>query len=225
MTGRARTERGLRVASQALVCAAAVIAFGADRTMASERQHGAHVHGVGQLNVAVEGDEVALELISPGADIVGFEHAPASDEDRSAVAEAAAALGRGAALFVFPSAAACHLEEAEVESSLLKSQHDDHDHDDHEKHGHGEDDGHDHGDHEEHGHDDHDDHDHDEHEGHDHGEADDDEPHAEFHAHYHFHCDNPARLSHIDVKLFERFPSMRELEVQAISPEARAQGN
>lgn len=44
------------------------------------------------------------------------------------------------------------------------------------------------------------------------------EKHSEFHARYRFRCARPDRLLHLDVKLFERFPGMRELEVQAISP-------
>ena len=115
-------------------------ALAAGSSIASEREHGAHVHGVGQMNVAVEGDGVEIEITAPGADIVGFEHKPETGADRQALADAVAKLKDGAVLFVFPAKARCKLEEAEVESGLME---DDHEHDKkhrHEKeHGHGHD--------------------------------------------------------------------------------------
>ena len=157
--------------------------------LAAEGEHGAHVHGVGQLNLVVEGSVVEIELISPGANIVGFEHEAESPEDRAAVTEAVAILEDGASLFAFPTAAGCRLGEADVESGLIES--------DHAEHESGEE--------------------HAEHEGEDHAEHEDEE-HAEFHARYHFDCDDPNVLSHVDVKLFDRFPATKELDVQAVSP-------
>jgi len=100
---------------------------------AAEREHAAHLHGVGTLNVAIEGDEVEIELIAPGADIVGFEHAPETAADKAAVDNAVAALKNGAGLFAFPPGAGCRQEGAEVESALL-----DDGHSDDEEHVHGE---------------------------------------------------------------------------------------
>ena len=79
----------------------------------------AHVHGSGQLNVAIEGDTVSLELSAPADDIVGFEHPATSPEDKAAVTKAVALLRDGAALFIFPAAAGCRLEKARVETGLL----------------------------------------------------------------------------------------------------------
>ena len=100
---------------------------------ASERK--AHQHGVGELNLAVEGKAVEIELAAPGADIVGFEHEARTDAQKRAVSKAAKALRDGAALFVFPAAANCVLHEAEVESPLLEDRHGHKDHD--HKHGDG----------------------------------------------------------------------------------------
>ena len=104
----------------ALRCSAAALLLAASGSVAwaAERQHGAHEHGVGQLNVAVEGEEVEIELVAPGADIVGFEHEAESDADKAAIAEATEVLADGNALFIFPAEAECKLEEAEVESGL-----------------------------------------------------------------------------------------------------------
>ncbi len=150
---------------------------------AAEGEHAAHVHGVGKLNVAVDGQAVEIELIAPGADIVGFEHAPETAEDKAAVEGAAATLKDGEGLFAFPPSAECRLEEAEVESPLL---------------------------------------DHDGEKAHEHGEAHEGDGHAEFQAHYHFVCRQPDRLTHVDIRVFERFRAAQELEVQLISP--RGQG-
>ena len=69
-----------------------------------------HQHGVGQLNVAIQGDHVEIELETPGADIVGFEHPPRTAEQKKAVQNAARTLRNGSAIFVFPAAARCKLE-------------------------------------------------------------------------------------------------------------------
>ena len=38
------------------------------------RHHDAHVHGIGKLNVAFDGNNLIIELTSPAVNIVGFEH-------------------------------------------------------------------------------------------------------------------------------------------------------
>ncbi|MFW5824485.1 MAG: ZrgA family zinc uptake protein [Marinobacter sp.] len=47
----------------------------------------AHVHGVAQLQLAIEGNTVELILRSPAANLVGFEHAPKNREQEQALAE------------------------------------------------------------------------------------------------------------------------------------------
>ena len=49
------------------------------------RQLSAHEHGVGSLDIAIDGDVIAMAFRAPGADIVGFEYKAESDEDRAAV--------------------------------------------------------------------------------------------------------------------------------------------
>lgn len=46
------------------------------------RALGAHVHGIGELNVAIDGEALLVELISPAMDLVGFEHAPRTEAQR-----------------------------------------------------------------------------------------------------------------------------------------------
>jgi len=89
-------------------------------------QSAPHVHGTGTLNLAIEGNTLILELVAPASDIVGFEHPPASSNDRQAVLNAAQTLKDGELLFRLPNEAGCDLKEAEVETGLLQG--DDHSH-------------------------------------------------------------------------------------------------
>jgi Protein of unknown function (DUF2796) len=50
---------------------------------AAEKRHAhSHVHGSAEMNIAVEGKNVAVEFRSPGEAIIGFEHEAKSDADR-----------------------------------------------------------------------------------------------------------------------------------------------
>ena len=50
------------------------------------------------------------------------------------------------------------------------------------------------------------------------GEHAEEEVHSEFHAHYRFRCADPAKLKAMEVKLFESFGGMEEIEVGAVLP-------
>ncbi len=52
----------------------------------------AHVHGAGHLNLAVDKQQVRMQLRVSAEDIVGFEHAPKNDQQRQALATAKEAL-------------------------------------------------------------------------------------------------------------------------------------
>ena len=90
--------------------------------------HAAHVHGVSHLNLVLEGQELLLDLTSPAANIVGFEHKPATEQQRTTLRQAAAELRRGGELFRLPEAAECRFSGAEVRSTLLVALLEDHDH-------------------------------------------------------------------------------------------------
>lgn len=158
------------------------------------RQADAHEHGVGQLNIAFDGQQIALELHAPGADIVGFEYAAESAQDRAAVDAAVATLAKPLELFALPAAAGCSVVQA---SAGLESE------EDHDEHGDDKD-----------AHDDHadDGHKNDEHE--DHAE---DAGHTEFHAEYLLKCADATKVIEITFAYFEAFPNALEVEVQLIS--------
>ncbi|MGB9166953.1 MAG: DUF2796 domain-containing protein [Rhodomicrobium sp.] len=71
------------------------------------RQLGAHVHGHGRLNIAIEDRTVSIELEAPGADIVGFEHEAATRAQSAAIEKAKATLASGLSLFTPAAAAGC----------------------------------------------------------------------------------------------------------------------
>ena len=179
----------------------------ASPALASEtvRQLDSHEHGVGELNIAIEGGSVVMEFHAPGADIVGFEYKPKSAEDRSAIDAAVAVLARPLELFVVPAAAECSI----VRASAQLEQDDDHDdHEDHASHD-------DHDEHEEHANHDHG-HD-DEHAEHGHEEHASEEAHSEFHAEYALACSNIDGMNEIKFAYFDSFENARELEVQIVS--------
>ncbi|EGQ8308462.1 DUF2796 domain-containing protein [Vibrio parahaemolyticus] len=162
------------------------------------RQHSAHVHGHVEFNIAQDGSDLLLEITAPGADVVGFEHAPENAEQEKTLQHAVATLEDSNALFAINPQAQCEIEEVHVEHTL-GGQHEEHEHHDHEGH-----------DHDEHAHHDHDKHDHDSHEGHDHSEHSD---HGEFTVQYRFHCAQVGELSHIQTDWFNQFPSTESVNV------------
>jgi len=88
------------------------------------RELGAHEHGHGTLNIAIEGPKVTMELEAPGADIVGFEHAAKSRKEKAVVEEAVTQLKSPLALFTLPASAACRVTEAKVEVEKAGHDHD-----------------------------------------------------------------------------------------------------
>ncbi|MGV6848199.1 MAG: zinc uptake protein ZrgA [Marinibacterium sp.] len=169
----------------------------ANTAIASEtRQLGAHEHGVGALDIAIDGKTVALEFHAPGADIVGFEYAAKSAHDRATIDQAVATLARPLDLFVLPGAAQCSV--AEARAALESDDHADHDGDDHGDEDHGGD-----------MHGDHGDANHDEHEAH--------AGHSEFHAEYMLTCANPGAISNMTFAYFDTFENARELKVQIVT--------
>jgi hypothetical protein len=78
-----------------------------------------HEHGTARLDVALEGHTLALDLDSPGMNLVGFEHAPGTDADRAAIAKAREQLATPVQLFSLPPAAKCSATHQELISSLF----------------------------------------------------------------------------------------------------------
>lgn len=219
-------------------------------TMAqTERDLDSHVHGAASLNVAIVESSVFIELNTPWNNLVGFEHAPQTDEQRASVETALAQLNDPAQVLSFDGGG-CTIDEVMVESSMSGDEHGDEHHDDHgdehhDEHGeeHHDDHNDDHGD--EH-HDDHadaDSHDHDDKHEDEHAHADshddehgDEHDHAESHDHdehaedthttvmvsYSFGCTSLGDLNAINLSLFSVWSGFEELDVQLIGDNGQA---
>ena len=176
-----------------------------------------HVHGVVELGVVVEGGTVAVSLNAPLSDVVGFEHAPESDEQLELVREAAAALSDADAMFGLADSANCRISDISIDGPPYVMEHlaedhpaaadGDHDHDDaHDSRGAGST----HDEHaESHGHDEHS-----EPDGHGH---DDSEQHAEVNANYEWVCGNPSALDSLALRFAEGFAGVETIEIQILT--------
>ena len=161
------------------------------------RELGPHVHGHGTLDVAVEGSKVSMSLEAPGMDIVGFEHAAGSADQKSAVEKGTAALSAPLTLFKIPASAGCKVTDAKV---AIEAEHEheeseeDHDHDAKEGADHAKDD-------------------HDEHEGH--------AGHNQFHGTYALECAKPAEITSIAFDYFKSFAGAQGLTVNVVTAKAQ----
>jgi len=169
-------------------------------------EHGAHEHGVGRMDVAVEKNSVDIDLDSPAVNFIGFEHEPGDAKERATLDKAVDDLKHGDGLMTFTPAAQCTQMRVRVSSPLLGAGEDA----GHEGHDHEGDADHHHDDEEAaHGHDHHEDGDSDEHE-HD---------HADINVTWEVTCAHPEKLREIDFSgLFRRFTGTHSLRVQAALP-------
>jgi hypothetical protein len=161
------------------------------------RHHKAHEHGVAHMNVAFEGYDLYIEFISPAANIVGFEHHPRTEEQKSTVKKAVQMLKAGEMLFDFSPGAEGRLVTSSVNTDIEDYSEEVHPHEqdesrkvaEHEKHRRHE-------------------------EPH---EADEYKRHSEFKSEYHIICKHPDKLAHIDVMMFGIFPGIERIEVQLLT--------
>ena len=167
------------------------LAAGSAAARDGHRELGAHEHGHGTFNVAIDGKTVAIELIAPGADIVGFEHAPKTDEQKAKLAAAKAALEKIETVLELPGAAGCKVTKADVEAPHADEKA--------AKGGHGH--GHDHSKKA--------------------GEDDDGEAHSEFHATYELTCSAPDALGQLKFAYFDSFKGAEELDVTVVTPKGQ----
>lgn len=161
--------------------------------VAEMRHHESHVHGQATVNIAISDRDVHIELESPAANIVGFEHSPQNHEQEQALQLAEKQLREANTLFTFNKKADCQLKSAKVTNNMEGEHHSDNHHD-------------------EEGHED----------GHQHAGEHDEAQHSEFHALYHFECSQPEKLQTINIMLFESFHGFEKLDVQLLSPKGQS---
>lgn len=174
--------------------AAALLAFSFGAQAAGEhREHGAHQHGHGNLELAIEKTVVSINLTIPGDDIVGFEHPPSNNKQKAAIETAKKTLADALTLFGIPKDAACKVEETNVHTHGYKA-------------------GEDHGDHK---------HDAPKTDAKDakaaKGDEKQDHKHGSFHAKYKLDCAKPSAITALNFKFFATFPRSQALDIVAVS--------
>lgn len=155
---------------------------------------GAHEHGVGALNIAVEGEALEIELAGPADNFLGFEHAPSNEAERERARNVLASLRQPEQLFKLPAAAGCEPVSSEVHSDLFEALEEAEQHKAESDHEHS-------------------------HEAHDHHAEDEANPpaHQDIAVHYSFQCDNSDALDQVELTLFKLFPNTERLLVQSVS--------
>ena len=170
------------------------------------RQHGAHEHGHGTLDIVVEGEDLVVELRIPAVNVVGFEHAPRNDSERDAVRQALVPFRDAASVLVPSAEAKCEIEKVEAGIAGWDQKENGH-RDAEERH-----------ENERRGHED------DEHDAHareEHASEFDAEAHSELHAAYHFRCHAPERLTRIDAGLFDHLQDAEEIDIRVVTATAQ----
>ncbi len=156
----------------------------------THREHGAHEHGHGVLEVVTEGAELVIALRIPAVNAVGFEHAPSTEQQHRRIEEKIARFRLGERLFVASGAADCRLVSADAELAGMPVEHGEaHDDGEHEKDAHSS-------------------------EAHDKHAK---ETHFELHAEYRFRCASPARLEAIEVGVFDVLDGVEEIEARVVT--------
>lgn len=89
-----------------------------DEAKPHSRHHDAHAHGVAQLNIAIDNNTLMIELTSPAANIIGFEHKIESDAEEKAYDLAIQQLTQPASLFIANSEALCAITDIDINSSF-----------------------------------------------------------------------------------------------------------
>ena len=148
----------------------------------------AHVHGLSELAIVMEGEKLGIELTSPVMNLVGFEHKASSPKEILAIEYAAAMLRQQETFFLFSGGRCNHVETSIDLPGLIES-------DDHEQ-------GHQQGSTE---------HKHDDEYKKEHKEHAQKNNHRDVVANYKYRCENIAQLSSIAVDFFETFPGIHKM--------------
>jgi hypothetical protein len=171
---------------KAAVFSIAVASFDVHAGMPPEQNAslGAHVHGLSELKIAAEGNPLAIQLISPAMNLVGFERIASTSKEIAAVENAALILHQHDVFFLLSGADCKHINTSIDLSKLIdaddhKDVHQSDSNDDEQKHGH--------------------------------KEHDQNESHSEVIANYEYRCKTVAPLSSVTVALFEAFRGIHKI--------------
>jgi len=157
------------------------------------RQQEAHLHGLVEMTLAIEGNTIELNLESPAANIVGFEHPASTREQHASVTRAKMILDMPQQLLTFIGTP-CQSIAQEIDLSAVLKPAETH----HKEEAHSE-----HQEHTDEGHEDH-------------------ETHSEISARYRFHCTQGTKLTAINVLLFDLFPRIETVHAAWVTDSNQA---
>ena len=86
---------------------------------ATQAHQGAHVHGRIQLGVALDGQQLVIDIDTPLDSLLGFEHAPSTAPQKKLAAEWAERLRTTGSLVRLPAQARCTLLGAELNAPVM----------------------------------------------------------------------------------------------------------
>jgi len=89
--------------------------------IAPAREPGAHVHGVATLQIAIDKSTMTLWFESPLDNLLGFEHPPRTDAEKTAVRALRESLQKPKTLFVPTGAAACDVVSIKLDSPVFNA--------------------------------------------------------------------------------------------------------
>lgn len=97
--------------------------------------HGKHEHGVADMNIALDGKQLLVELTSPTANFLGFEHKPSTKAQKKAYAKLAKTLNKPSKVIDLDGGK-CRIAKTVTTLPYDGNVHHDHDHDKHKDHDH-----------------------------------------------------------------------------------------
>lgn len=179
----------------------------ASKITQTTRSADAHTHGDATLAIVLENKMVTIELDTPVYNILGFEHAPQTDLQKTTLEKAQTHLKRGDTLFALNNQAKCTSLSNDVTTAIFDTQmldgekHDSHgDHQDHTQ-------AHDKGAHSDEGH----------------ADPHDEGTHTDIVLTYEFKCKNPEKFSNVRVNLFKLFENLSEINAIYLGPSTQSQ--
>lgn len=165
------------------------------------RQARAHVHGVGEALISLEGNDFFFQVTAPGANFATADGGAVSMEDTTKLSFSSGLFPvEPSDIVSLPSSAKCEVVEITLEAETVGGGDEDHDHDHHEDNA-----DHDHDEHHtEHEHDE----DHAEHADHDH---DDHSGHTDMLLTYQAECARPEKIKSVNLSLFDTWSGFESL--------------
>ncbi|MBV1892298.1 MAG: DUF2796 domain-containing protein [Gammaproteobacteria bacterium] len=108
----------------------APLAHGEEITVSQE----AHVHGLSELSIAMEGEKLEIQFTSPAMNLLGFEHKASTQKDLVAIENTASVLRQHKTLFLFSGSRCDHINTSIDLTVLIESDEHKKEHEKHEEH-------------------------------------------------------------------------------------------